>query len=168
MTEEWKVDQWTIRSFSVLKSQDAYKVTIEYEKVLPDGKHDGFVGYFWRKSGPSGKPTGVTWLHRDKTSVIIHWWPRIKAHHSVPQLCHSLKRPLAMDDETDAIASASAAVNSMPAETGRMVEEIPAPTTSCSESSESLENPQKHIRSTEGARLPEDPRMSADVGCLLF
>ena len=62
MTKEWAAAQWTIRCVNVLKSQEAYKVSIEYSKVWLGGKDDSISGYLWRTGGPNWKPTGVTWF----------------------------------------------------------------------------------------------------------
>ena len=157
LTDQWAADGWTIRSLNVLKSQEAYKVTVEYSNKWPDGKEDGFSGFIWRNPDPNWKPTGVTWFLEDVSKVIINWWPRSRAHHMVSELGHSLKRSLSMDDDTDIAASASAAVTSAPAETGMTGEEMAVPTTSNSDSSSTLDSPLKRMRATEGSVLSENP-----------
>ena len=107
----------------------------------------------WR---PELEADGSHLVPADMTMVIINWWPRSQTHRAMSELSGSLKRSLSMvAEQTDANASASAAVNSAPAETGTTAQEMAVPTTSNSESSETLDSSPKRMRCHEDAHLPE-------------
>ena len=107
MTEDWEASGWVVASISTLKMQNAYKVTINYEKPLEGKPPDTFVQEIWRSTQANWKPTGSMYKPALPRFVFISWWLR-EPSRKVNDLDMSFKRKCGVEETPDSSAVGTA------------------------------------------------------------
>ena len=106
MTGDWEACGWVVVSISTLRTQSAYKVSIDYEKAQEGKAPDEFHETVWRSPQGDWKPTGSIYKPAEPRFIFISWWLR-EPTRKANDLDQSFKRKCGVSEGADSSSAAA-------------------------------------------------------------